>query len=336
MKKACLVVSEPYTNGEIFNKENRRLNRDDCLLFFHLLRDEFLKRQVDLNTQDINSPDACETVIYNEMPSVLPREEDAGKSYLLLFESELIRPDNWDLNSHKKFKKIFTWNDDFVDNKKYFKMNLTHSGTTPFIPFEEKTKFCTLIAGNKSVSHPLGLYSKRREAIRWFEANHPRDFEFFGVGWGQYTFKGPKLIRALNRNGFLRKLLAEKWPSYRGMVDSKLSVLSQFKFSVCYENARDISGYITEKIFDSLAAGCIPIYWGAPNVLDYIPEACFVDKRKFSSYEELYSYLQTMSPAAYNDRLQKIQNYLQSAAHKVFTPKFMAESVTGNIFSEEI
>src|SRR3989344_3679372 len=119
MRKACLVVSAPYTQGEIFNKSNQRLNRDNCLAFFHEMQSEFLKAGLDLNTQDINSPEDCDFIIYNEMPANLPSDKDRHKSYLLLFESELIRPDNWHLPSHQKFAKIFTWHDDFVDNKRY-------------------------------------------------------------------------------------------------------------------------------------------------------------------------------------------------------------------------
>ena len=41
--------------------------------------------------------------------------------YLVIFETELIKIDNWKIDNHKLFKKIFTWNDDIIDNKKYFK-----------------------------------------------------------------------------------------------------------------------------------------------------------------------------------------------------------------------
>lgn len=46
--------------------------------------------------------------------------------------------------------------------------------------------------------------------------------------------------------------------------DHKLTYLSQFKFNLCPENSNN-QGYVTEKIFDSIAAGCIPIYWGSNN-----------------------------------------------------------------------
>jgi hypothetical protein len=333
MRKACLVVAPPYVNDQIFNKTNLYLNRDNCLVFFHLLQDYFLAAGVQLSTQDINDPSVCDFIIYNEMPAIKPQSAAQKKTYLLLFESELIRPDNWDLPAHKKFLKIFTWHDDFIDNRRYYKMNFTHSGSVPFLSFDEKSKFCTLIAGDKRLDHPLELYSQRRETIRWFEKNHPEDFEFFGLGWNQFTFQGPKFVRALNKLPLLRNVLAEKWPSYRGKLESKLSTLSQYKFSICYENARDIPGYITEKIFDSMAAGCIPVYWGASNISEYIPESCFVDRRMFKTYEDMYSFLTGMTASEYNDRLREIQKYLSSPRHDLFSPHFMAKYISEAILS---
>lgn len=46
--------------------------------------------------------------------------------------------------------------------------------------------------------------------------------------------------------------------------DLKVDYLKNFKFNLCPENS-DSRGYVTEKIFDSFLAGCIPIYWGSGN-----------------------------------------------------------------------
>jgi len=46
--------------------------------------------------------------------------------------------------------------------------------------------------------------------------------------------------------------------------DDKIKYLQQFKFNLCPENSNN-NGYVTEKIFDSIKAGCIPIYWGSNN-----------------------------------------------------------------------
>ena len=43
--------------------------------------------------------------------------------------------------------------------------------------------------------------------------------------------------------------------------DDKGAYLMQYKFSICPENS-DAYGYCTEKLFDAIAAGCVPVYWG--------------------------------------------------------------------------
>ena len=119
MKKASFVVLPYYQNNKLFDLSNKIINRDNCMYPFFLLKQELKKSGYELATQDIHSIAESEVVIYNEIPTQLPDAKNVAKSYLLLFESELIRPDNWDEEKHKFFHKIFTWNDKFVDNKKY-------------------------------------------------------------------------------------------------------------------------------------------------------------------------------------------------------------------------
>ncbi len=329
MKKACLVVHPVYQKNEIF-KPNSRLNRDNCLAFFHELKTAFAAKGYDLQTDDMISTESADVVIYNEMPKHISMV-DKNKSAVLLFESELIRSDNWDLNNHKKFKYIFTWNDDFVDHKKYIKFNFTDSSPIKLKTFKEKQKLCVLVSGNKYVSHPKELYSKRIEAIRWFEKNHPNDLDLYGMGWNLYTFKIPLFSRVLNKLTKLRKVLGAKWVLYKGAVDSKADLMQNYKFSICYENAAGISGYITEKIFDSMAAGCIPVYWGAPNIKQYVPELCFIDKTQFKTYDELYQYLMSMTESEYAKRQQAISQYLKSEQHRLFEPAYNAAVIAENL-----
>lgn len=44
--------------------------------------------------------------------------------------------------------------------------------------------------------------------------------------------------------------------------DIKEEFLANYRFCICPENSLG-DGYITEKVFESIASGCIPIYWGA-------------------------------------------------------------------------
>jgi len=326
MKKACIVVAPIYQKNKLFDLLDNLINRDNCMFPFSLLKERFHEIGYILTTNDINTIEESDIVIYNEMPKVLPEKKDIHKSYLLIFESELIRPDNWDISKHDYFQKIFTWQDDIIDNKKYFKFNFAQNiPKTIEKNLSKKEKLCTLIAGNKKVNHPLELYTKRIEAIKWFEKNHPEDFDFYGIGWDKFSHPNKYINYFLFKTN-MATLLQPKFSSYKGRIDSKKEVLEKYKFSICYENARDIPGYITEKIFDCFFAGCIPIYWGANNITEHIPKECFIDKREFDSYEKLYKFLKNMSEEQYLEYLNNIEEYLNSESSYQFSSDYFAKT----------
>jgi len=221
----------------------------------------------------------------------------------------VIRPDNWDKKYHKYFNKIFTWNDRWVDGEKYIKFYWPNK-IPENLNFKKKTKFCTMIVGNKYKSHPLELYKERRKIIRWFEQNHPEDFDLYGIGWNKLYY-----------------------PSYKGAIRSKKEILEQYKFSICYENVKELEGYITEKIFDSFFAGCVPVYWGASNVTDYIPANTFIDRRKFKDNKELYNYLKNMSDKEYTDYLNAIKKFVESERIYPFSGEYFAETIVTHILN---
>ncbi len=323
MRKACLVVPFLCQKNRIFDLSDSFINRDGCMVPFAMLKEKFATCGYDLATSDINTIDDSECVIYLEMPTLLPKSEHVEKSFLLIYETELILPRNWDLNRHRSFKKIFTWNDALIDNKKYFKMNWSHVfPENTLYDSAEKTKFCCVIASNKASNHELELYSKRVEAIRWFEKRHPDKFDLYGVGWNEIRLPGNQyfekywLLRLFKRG---LSLFAPRFPSYKGKVVGKLQTLRQYRYSICYENARDFPGYITEKIFDCFFAACIPVYWGPDNIASHISPDCFIDKRNFSSYEELYRYLSGMSEFEFSEYIAATARYLKSSAAKEFT-----------------
>lgn len=76
---------------------------------------------------------------------------------------------------------------------------------------------------------------------------------------------------------------------------SKNELLDRYKFTLAFENAigRD---YVTEKFFDPLIRGSVPVYLGAPNVEDFAPgEHCFINVRDFPNPRALAAYLQYLA-----------------------------------------
>jgi len=240
---------------------------------------------------------------------------------LFLWEAPAVSPGNWDPKLHKLFPLIFTWHDNYVDGRKFIKIHGPQTHQFPCVPnisFLDK-KLLVNISMNKFSRHPRELYSARRAAIRYFEQNQPENFDLYGVGWNQPT-------------NFLEKLLpftCQVYPSYRGVIINKWDVLPQYRFSLCYENIHDEPGYVTEKIFDCMRAGCVPIYWGASNITDYVDADAFVDRHKFKSNEELERYLLDIKEKDYVRFQEAIQDYLQSELFAKFLPPSFADTIIG-------
>jgi len=73
--------------------------------------------------------------------------------------------------------------------------------------------------------------------------------------------------------------------------DSKMATMATYKFTLAVENSIT-PDYVTEKFFDPMIAGSVPVYLGAPNIDEFAPgERCFVDVMQFNGPRELAEYL---------------------------------------------
>lgn len=88
------------------------------------------------------------------------------------------------------------------------------------------------------------------------------------------------------------------------------------------------------KIFCNLFAVCIPIYRGADNVAEKIPNACFIDLRDFSSLEALYAYLKSMDEQTFNEYYDAIEDFLGSKEFYPFSLDYFAKTLLDEIAGE--
>ncbi|KAJ8760489.1 hypothetical protein K2173_015156 [Erythroxylum novogranatense] len=111
--------------------------------------------------------------------------------------------------------------------------------------------------------------------------------------------------------------------------------MSHYKFVLAIENTMTES-YVTEKLFYALDSGAVPIYFGAPNVWDFIPPHSIIDGTKFGSMEELASYVKRLAndPVAYAEyhawrRCGVLGNYGKTRATSLDTlPCRLCEAVS--------
>ena len=328
---------EALNNGFMLNNANVKIG-DDLLLPFIELGRYLKERGVKTATLDMLDPEEFDCYLFVDVPDLSNRHVKSafasGKPlYLLALESPLVRPESSDATFHAPFRKVFTYNDSLVDGRKYIKINYSFALPASTMPVGGKEKLCVTIAGNKKPKVRGGhqeLYSERIRAIRWFEENHPDDFDLYGVGWDRPPLK---LSRILNPIKLLKILTAPRYSVYKGTVERKRPVLAGYKFSICYENVQNIPGYITEKIFDCFLAGTVPVYLGAGNITDHVPADCFVDKRDFADYESLYRFIADMPESQYNNYLSNIGLFLQSERASAFSCEHFAKVISSHVLS---
>lgn len=228
---------------------------------------------------------------------------DAEKLAIILWEPPTVDWRSFAPETLQHFGKVFTWDDDLVDGVKFFKFH--YPSLRPKmegIPRFEEKKFCTLIASRLCSKYSKQLYKEREKTIRFFE-DKPGEFDLYGKHWEKRKFK-----------------------NWRGIIPDKLAVLKEYKFCICYENTQGHKGYITEKIFDCFAAGSVPVYWGAPNITDYIPAGAFIDRRQFKDNQELYAFLKAITEEEYEGYLREAERFLGSEEAQKFTEKrFVAD-----------
>jgi hypothetical protein len=129
----------------------------------------------------------------------------------------------------------------------------------------------------------IDLYAFRQAIV--FEARKSNCIDVFGRNW-------PKGISKEDSRG-------------DGWHDRKIELLQPYRFNLCLENTT-YDFYCSEKIWDAIRAGCLPIYFGKGNrIYDDFPEGSFVDAAQYATPTELLSHINNMGDREYRDRYTK-------------------------------
>ena len=139
----------------------------------------------------------------------------------------------------------------------------------------ERDERVVVINGNKMSFIKGELYSLRRKTIKNLD-----NLDLYGTQWDSKfvsrliialkSFTQAALSLKLPRPSGLN-LWFQDYPKSKGPVDNKLKTMAHYKYALVIENSAE---YMSEKLMESLFAGCIPIYvgpdpeeFGIPNEL---------------------------------------------------------------------
>jgi len=154
---------------------------------------------------------------------------------------------------------------------------------------------------------------------------------FFASNWLEYSGRTryvAGLMRYLEVHSYGKCLNNCPLSNDRG-EKTKLEIIARYKFNLAFENAIE-EDYVTEKFFEPLIAGTVPVYLGAPNVEEFAPgDCCYIDVRKFPDPRDLAEYLSFLAgnDAAYGEFLAWRSRPLRPAFRK------LAERAGRNPFS---
>ena len=73
-------------------------------------------------------------------------------------------------------------------------------------------------------------------------------------------------------------------------ASGKIEHNKQYKFAIAFENTQ-YPGYVTEKICDVYKSGCIPIYWGTPDIIKDFNPTTFINANDFPNFDALIDHI---------------------------------------------
>jgi alpha(1,3/1,4) fucosyltransferase len=172
------------------------------------------------------------------------------------------------------------------------------------------------------------LYTERLRGLSFF--SRTGEIDLYGVDWDKaprrmgYT-RVPWTLRRMHiaYQDWVDKIHPQPWmvaarKVYKGELETKWETLAGYDFALCFENAA-LKGWLTEKLFECLRVGTIPIYWGATDIEELVPPDCFIDMRQFADYAELRARLKALDPKAVRRYREAGRAFLESDAFEPYS-----------------
>lgn len=343
--------SHHFLKDRLFDPSTNALGGDNILAPFLLVREHFTRQGIPVHTADLIPVEPDDVVkIYVSVGRIadyarLARRKDVMLSAFFAFECPIVEPSIYAAlpTIQRHVKRIMCFSDaaslaPFTGaplRAERFVWPQCLDGVHEAAWSRADRGFLTMINANKLPRiYRAELYTARLKAVEYF--HQFGEIDLYGKAWDRAPMRvGKSWVPWTFRFWYdaLWEAKQRRWPNpvyaavaaaSKGTVASKAETLSRYRFAICFENMI-LPGWITEKIFDCFAAGCVPVYWGAPEVSELIPAECFIDMRQFEGYHDLRRFLHDLTPAQVACYRDAARAFLESPAYDIFRPQGFLE-----------
>lgn len=316
---------------------------------------------IEIATWDRFPLETADVILFQDLPPTkaelvdVRRRAPRAKMVLQVLESPLGRPHAFVRENHERFDAVLTYDSRLVaaDPSRFWRYRLPVGappsiGEVSDVPFGDR-KPMVIINSNRSIGvlarrqtglhglpfigpafsgwkcPPLALatqnvgelYSRRREIASAASHVCPDAVDVWGEGWRGEPMSW--LHRFLPNRAF-----AVGRGPFKG---EKMQLLPRYRFCLSFENVIASIGYISEKIFDPMYAGVVPIYLGDRDIQKEVPAEAYVDARRFRTDRELLEYVLTCPEQEWARLRSAGRQFVTSERMSVWLPEAFAESV---------
>lgn len=319
---------------------------------------------IEIGTCDIVTPESAEVILQINLPrtfdELLQLRKRAPKAVLALLinESPVVQPHAADPRNHRLFDIVFTYESGPGLKGKYCYLPLA-TGRRSILQSSSvsysKRRLCALIntnyySGLRGAGRPWHFmrpyqeilsagwslsfsrylkvwsgtgYHRRRCFARAAESLNIHDMDVFGANWEGKT------------GGWYYKFFPESpYKNWRGPArGDKYNLLQKYRYAFAYENYSGNEGYLSEKIFDVLEAGCVPVYWGDKNMETVFPREAYINARNFQNDEQVLREMLSWNEDRWVRAVSLGKEFLSSSTIKKYRPQAFAQTIKAAVES---
>ncbi|MEO8523273.1 MAG: glycosyltransferase family 10 [Caldimonas sp.] len=364
---AVAVYLDPPTHHQfqnrLFDRQSNLYAGDDILAPYVEIRDRLAQRGIEVRTADLlpatadgkrnilisfGTPDrlAADSV---RKYAMFARRPDVVLSAFFAMECPIVEPTLFASLPVLRtlFRRILSWSDapallPFTGTPvevEHFCWPQSFDAVHDRIWSNRERGFLVMMNANKLPRLYVDeLYTARLRAVEFFHRHG--EIDLYGRNWDRVPSRvgktrTPATFRRIGESfsGLRQKILPDPLyvaarGAWRGPAASKSETISKYRFALCFENSV-LKGWMTEKLFDCFFAGTVPVYWGAPDVLDWVPAACFIDMREFKDFAALRSFLHALTPVQVEGYREAARAYLASDRFDPFRSQTFADRIVG-------